>query len=142
VVWKALVADSYRCIVQGLQHQVAAIRTKIEAARLIVYNAARRKQDGLPFSAEAAMAKYFASQVGQFSATLDYELYLCLIGCNRGFTSLSVCHVHAFNSKTELHKNPKFVWKFLDKHCVDFAARRFKIKTIECHSASNNELLV
>jgi len=57
--------------VQGLQHQVAVIRTKIEAARLMVYSAARHKQAGLPFTAEAAMAKYFASEVGEFSSDLD-----------------------------------------------------------------------
>ena len=56
---------------QGLQHQVAVIRTKIEAARLMVYNAARRKQAALPFTAEAAMAKYYASEVGEFSSDLD-----------------------------------------------------------------------
>jgi short/branched chain acyl-CoA dehydrogenase len=48
---------------QGIQHQVATIRTKIEAARLLVYNAARRKMAGLPYLAEAAMAKYYASEV-------------------------------------------------------------------------------
>jgi len=33
----------------------------------MVYNAARRKLAGLPFTAEAAMAKYYASEVGPFS---------------------------------------------------------------------------
>jgi len=42
---------------------VAVVRTKIEAARLMVYNAARRKLARLPFTAEAAMAKYYASEV-------------------------------------------------------------------------------
>lgn len=50
-----------------MQHQVAVVRTKLEAARLMVYNAARRKLAGLPFTAEAAMAKYYASEVGPFS---------------------------------------------------------------------------
>ncbi|PIC52334.1 hypothetical protein B9Z55_002484 [Caenorhabditis nigoni] len=48
---------------QGLQHQIAQIRTEIEAARLLVYNAARMKEQGLPFVREAAMAKLYASQV-------------------------------------------------------------------------------
>ncbi|EFO94638.1 hypothetical protein CRE_07030 [Caenorhabditis remanei] len=48
---------------QGMQHQIAQIRTEIEAARLLVYNAARMKENGLPFVREAAMAKLFASQV-------------------------------------------------------------------------------
>jgi len=56
--------------VQGLQHQVAVVRTKLEAARLMVYNAARRKQAGLPFTVEAAMAKYYASEVGPFWSSL------------------------------------------------------------------------
>jgi len=68
--WWLTVTDVV-CIVQGLQHQVAAIRTKLEAARLMVYNTARRKQAGLPFTAESAMAKYFASEVGEFSSDLD-----------------------------------------------------------------------
>ncbi|CCD68108.1 Short/branched chain specific acyl-CoA dehydrogenase, mitochondrial [Caenorhabditis elegans] len=46
---------------QGMQHQIAQVRTEIEAARLLVYNAARMKQHGLPFVREAAMAKLFAS---------------------------------------------------------------------------------
>uniref|UniRef100_A0A1I7TD33 Short/branched chain specific acyl-CoA dehydrogenase, mitochondrial n=1 Tax=Caenorhabditis tropicalis TaxID=1561998 RepID=A0A1I7TD33_9PELO len=48
---------------QGLQHQIAQIRTEIEAARLLVYNAARMKQNGIPYVREAAMAKLFASQI-------------------------------------------------------------------------------
>ena len=70
----APVIDYCRCLyhtVQGLQHQVATVRTKIEAARLMVYNAARRKLAGLPFTAEAAMAKYYASEVGEFSSAVD-----------------------------------------------------------------------
>jgi len=34
----------------------------------MVYNAARRKQNGLPFTAESAMAKYYASEVGEVSS--------------------------------------------------------------------------
>jgi len=60
------------CTVQGLQHQVAVIRTKIEAARLMVYSAARRKQAGLSFTAESAMAKYFASEVGALDCVLHH----------------------------------------------------------------------
>ncbi|CCD68091.1 Short/branched chain specific acyl-CoA dehydrogenase, mitochondrial [Caenorhabditis elegans] len=48
---------------QGLQHQIAQARTEIEAARLLVYNAARMKEYGIPYVREAAMAKLFASQV-------------------------------------------------------------------------------
>ncbi|UMM13743.1 hypothetical protein L5515_001869 [Caenorhabditis briggsae] len=48
---------------QGLQHQIAQARTEIEAARLLVYNAARMKEYGIPYVRQAAMAKLFASQV-------------------------------------------------------------------------------
>jgi len=48
---------------QGIQHQVSAIATEIEAARLLVYNAARLKENNLPFIKQAAMAKWYASVV-------------------------------------------------------------------------------
>lgn len=50
-----------------MQHQISDISTKIEAARLLVYNAARLKEAGQPFVMEAAMAKYFASEVSECS---------------------------------------------------------------------------
>lgn len=46
-----------------MQHLKAELATEIEAARLLVYNAARKKDNGLPFVKEAAMAKYYASEV-------------------------------------------------------------------------------
>lgn len=69
---------------QGLQHQVATIRTKIEAARLMVYNAARRKLDGLPFTAESAMAKYYASEVACAATSRCIE-WLGGVGITREF---------------------------------------------------------
>jgi alkylation response protein AidB-like acyl-CoA dehydrogenase len=41
-----------------MQHQIAQVATQIECARLLVYNAARLKEAGLPFVKEAAMATY------------------------------------------------------------------------------------
>lgn len=46
---------------QSMQHQIATAVTQLEAARLMVYNAARLREAGLPFMKEAAMAKYYAS---------------------------------------------------------------------------------
>lgn len=46
-----------------MQHQVAEIATEIEAARNLIYNAARMKGAGILFVKEAAMAKLFASVV-------------------------------------------------------------------------------
>lgn len=53
---------------QSMQHQIATIATEIEAARLLTYNAARMVEHGIPFVKEAAMAKYYASEVAQRAA--------------------------------------------------------------------------
>ncbi len=58
---------------QGLEFQYAQVATEIEAARLMVYNAARLKDAGLPFVKEAAMAKLFASQVAERAASMAVE---------------------------------------------------------------------
>ncbi|TFK27002.1 acyl-CoA oxidase [Coprinopsis marcescibilis] len=50
---------------QGMQFSIAQAAIDIETARLLTYNAARRKEEGLPFTKEAAMAKYWASVVAQ-----------------------------------------------------------------------------
>ncbi|CAE6404786.1 unnamed protein product [Rhizoctonia solani] len=50
---------------QAMAHSMAGIAIKIEAARLLTYNAARLKEEGANFTKEAAMAKYYASVVAQ-----------------------------------------------------------------------------
>jgi alkylation response protein AidB-like acyl-CoA dehydrogenase len=60
---------------QGIQFQVADLATQLEAARLMVYNAARLKEAGRPFLTEAAMAKLFASQVAERVASKCVELH-------------------------------------------------------------------
>jgi len=60
---------------QGIQFQLAQAATELEAARLLVYNAARLKDGGLPFTREAAMAKLFASQVCERVTSLCVELH-------------------------------------------------------------------
>ncbi|HEY8944586.1 MAG TPA: acyl-CoA dehydrogenase family protein, partial [Polyangiaceae bacterium] len=50
---------------QGVQFQYARVAMEIEAARLMVYDAARRKDAGLDFVKQAAMAKLFASEVAE-----------------------------------------------------------------------------
>ncbi|MDQ6682726.1 MAG: acyl-CoA dehydrogenase family protein [Chloroflexota bacterium] len=50
---------------QGVAFMVADMATEIDAARLLVYRAAWRKDRGLAYSTEAAMAKLFASEVSQ-----------------------------------------------------------------------------
>jgi short-chain 2-methylacyl-CoA dehydrogenase len=59
---------------QGVQFELAEMATDIEAARLLVYNSARMRDAGLPFVTEAAMAKYFASQIGERTASRAVEI--------------------------------------------------------------------
>jgi alkylation response protein AidB-like acyl-CoA dehydrogenase len=59
---------------QAMQHKFADIALDIETARLLVYNAARRKQAGEVFVKEAAMAKLHASRVAERSASACIEL--------------------------------------------------------------------
>jgi alkylation response protein AidB-like acyl-CoA dehydrogenase len=60
---------------QGVQFQLAEMATQIEAARLMVYNAARLKDAGLPFVKEAAMAKLYSSRVAEAVSSKAIELY-------------------------------------------------------------------
>jgi butyryl-CoA dehydrogenase/short/branched chain acyl-CoA dehydrogenase len=60
---------------QAMQFQLAEMATDIEAARLLVYNAARLKDAKLDFLKDAAMCKYFTSQVAERVASLAVEVY-------------------------------------------------------------------
>jgi butyryl-CoA dehydrogenase/short/branched chain acyl-CoA dehydrogenase len=60
---------------QAIQFQLAETATQIEAARLMVYNAARLKDARQDFLKEAAMAKYFSSQVAEHVTSLIVEIY-------------------------------------------------------------------
>jgi alkylation response protein AidB-like acyl-CoA dehydrogenase len=60
---------------QGVQFQLARAATEVEAARLLVYNAARLRDLGQPFLIEAAMGKIFASEVAERTASLAVNLF-------------------------------------------------------------------
>jgi alkylation response protein AidB-like acyl-CoA dehydrogenase len=60
---------------QAVQHQLARAATEIEAARLLVYNAARLRDQQLPFLTEAAMCKIFSSEVAERTASLAVNLH-------------------------------------------------------------------
>ena len=60
---------------QAVQFELAEMATDVEAARLLVYNAARLRDAGRPFVAEAAMAKYFASQIAETTASRAIEVF-------------------------------------------------------------------
>ena len=60
---------------QGIQFQLAQAATEVEAARLMVYNAARMKDAGMNFVKEAAMTKLYTSQVAERVTSLAIEVY-------------------------------------------------------------------
>ena len=59
---------------QGVQFELAEMAVEVEAARLMVYNAARLKDAGHPYLMEAAMCKYYASQVAERVASRAVEV--------------------------------------------------------------------
>ncbi|HKP46674.1 MAG TPA: acyl-CoA dehydrogenase [Pyrinomonadaceae bacterium] len=60
---------------QGVQFQLAEMAVELEAARLLVYNAARMKDAGMPFVKEAAIAKLYSSRAAERIASKAIELY-------------------------------------------------------------------
>lgn len=60
---------------QGVQFQLAKMATELEMARLLVYNAARIKEAGQPFLKEAAMAKYYSSEVAEKLSSMAIDLF-------------------------------------------------------------------
>ena len=60
---------------QAVQFTLAEMATEIEAGRLMVYNTARRKMAGMPFVKEAAMTKYFVSQLAERVASKAVEIF-------------------------------------------------------------------
>jgi alkylation response protein AidB-like acyl-CoA dehydrogenase len=60
---------------QGVQFQLAQMRTELEAARLLVYNAARLKDSGQDFIESAAMAKLYASKAAEKITSMAIDLF-------------------------------------------------------------------
>ena len=60
---------------QGVQFELAKMATEVEAARLLVYNAARLRDAGKPFLMEAAMAKYYSSEIAEKAASKAIEVH-------------------------------------------------------------------
>jgi alkylation response protein AidB-like acyl-CoA dehydrogenase len=60
---------------QGVQFQLARAATDVEAARLLVYNAARLRDAGQPFLTEAAMCKLYSSEAAERTASLAVNLF-------------------------------------------------------------------
>jgi alkylation response protein AidB-like acyl-CoA dehydrogenase len=60
---------------QAVRHRLARCATEVEAARLLVYNAARLRDAGMPFLTEAAMAKYYSSEIAEKTASMAIEVH-------------------------------------------------------------------
>jgi alkylation response protein AidB-like acyl-CoA dehydrogenase len=60
---------------QGVQFDLARMATDIETARLLVYNAGRMKENNMPFLKEAAMAKFYSSEVAERVSSMAVDLY-------------------------------------------------------------------
>ncbi|MDZ7720087.1 MAG: acyl-CoA dehydrogenase [Balneolaceae bacterium] len=60
---------------QAVQFQLAKMATELEMARLLVYNAARKKEAGQSFLKEAAMAKYYSSEVAENVSSMAVDLF-------------------------------------------------------------------
>ena len=60
---------------QAVQFDLAKMAIEVETARLLVYNAARLRDAGLPFLTEAAMAKYWSSEIAERVASKAIEIH-------------------------------------------------------------------
>jgi alkylation response protein AidB-like acyl-CoA dehydrogenase len=60
---------------QGVQFQLARMATELEMARLLVYNAARLKENDQPFLKEAAMAKYYSAEAAENLSSMAVDLF-------------------------------------------------------------------
>ncbi len=60
---------------QGVQFPLADLAARLEAARLLVYNAARLRESGRPFAKEAAMAKYLSADVAEAMTSQAIDTY-------------------------------------------------------------------
>lgn len=63
------------CKHQGIAFMLAEMATRLHAARLMTYDAASRKENGEPYTKEAAMAKYFASEAANFVANKAVQIH-------------------------------------------------------------------
>jgi short-chain 2-methylacyl-CoA dehydrogenase len=69
---------------QGMQFQFAQEAMEIEAARLLVYNAARLKEAGMPFVKEAAFAKLYGMKKLLYRDIVGWRLICSKSGCAEG----------------------------------------------------------
>ncbi|XP_002739697.2 short/branched chain specific acyl-CoA dehydrogenase, mitochondrial-like [Saccoglossus kowalevskii] len=69
---------------QSMNHQISKAVIQLEAAKLMTYNAARLKDAGLPFTKEAAMAKYMSSETASWVTSKCID-WMGGLGITKGF---------------------------------------------------------
>lgn len=101
---------------QAVQHMAANLATKLETARVLVYNAARLKENGLPFIKQASMAKYVAGEVatevtsrcielmGGVGFTTAYPLEKLYRDCKIGCIYEGTANIQLNTIAKELHR--------------------------------------
>lgn len=111
---------------QGMQFQIAQAAIDLETARLLTYNAARRKEEGKSFTKEAAMAKYWASVVAQKVSGQAIEW-----AGGVGFTRETGIEKFWRDSKIVSVDEQTFGFSW----CAD--ARGFRVRSMKAHQISN-----
>ena len=105
---------------QGMQHQIADVATRIETARLLVYNAARLREAGLPYVKEAAMAKYHAGEVAVHTSNKAIE-WMGGVGFTRDYPvekylrDSKIGQIYEGTSNIQLNTIAKIIKSELDK---------------------------
>jgi short/branched chain acyl-CoA dehydrogenase len=99
---------------QGMQFQYAQANLEVHAARLMVYNAGRKKMAGQPFVEDAAMAKLFASQVAERTASKAIEWmggngFIKEFGVEKYYRDAKIGAIYEGTTNIQLHTLAKFV---------------------------------
>lgn len=91
---------------QAIQWKIADMRTRLDAARLLIYRAATMKDAGEPFGKEAAAAKLFASEVGMWATTQAIQIhggngYIVDYEVERYFRDVKLCEIGEGTSEVQ-----------------------------------------
>lgn len=91
---------------QATQWKIADMRTRLDAARLLIYKASTMKDQGVPFGKEAAAAKLFASEVGMWATSQAIQIhggngYIVDYEVERYFRDVKLCEIGEGTSEVQ-----------------------------------------
>lgn len=91
---------------QGIQWHIADMATRLEAARLLTWKAARKKDSGEKFTKEAAMAKLYASEAAMWITTKAIQVhggygYTKEYNVERHFRDAKICEIYEGTSEIQ-----------------------------------------